>query len=227
MLYGPDHRTHPSPRVRAERLSDAVVHVLGLSLAAIAVPVLVWMAVTWRGDAGTVAAVSVYCATLLAMLGCSALYNMSAEGRFTPLFKRLDHSAIYLKIAGSFTPLVALTGSAGVGFLAGLWAVALGGTSLKMIAPDRLRWLGLALYLGLAWVGVYFGREILADVDRPVAILIAVAGVLYTLGVPIFLAKRLPFQTAIWHAIVLIATGILFTAVCLEVTRDLSGLTLL
>ena len=214
---------HPSrdPRlVRAERLSDAIVHVLGVTLAAIAVPVVVWLAVTWRGEAGVVAAVSVYAATLLAMLGCSALYNMSGEGRFTPLLRRLDHSAIYLKIAGSFTPLVALTGSAGAGFLAGLWAVALGGTSLKLISPDRLRWLGLTLYLGLAWVGVFFGRQILADVDPFVATLIAVAGVLYTVGVPVYLAKKLPFQTAIWHVFVLVATAVLFTAVCLEITRD-------
>ena len=205
---------------RAERLSDTAIHLVGLAFALAAVPVLVWLSVERRGDAAVVTAVTIYGTTLLAMLGCSALYNMTRENRFTPVFRRLDHSAIYLKIAGSFTPLAAMTGGGGMVFLAGLWAVAIGGSSLKIIAPDRLRWLGLSLYLGMGWVGVWFGRDILAGLTPGAVALIASAGVLYTVGVLFFLWERLPFHTAIWHGFVVIASGLLYAAMCLEVTRQ-------
>lgn len=205
---------------RAERLSDAAVHLIGLALALAAVPVLVWLSIERRGEVAVVTAVAIYGATLLAMLGCSALYNMTRENRFTPVFRRLDHSAIYLKIAGSFTPLAAMTGGGGMAFLAGLWVVAIGGSSLKIIAPDRLRWLGLSLYLGMGWVGVWVGRDILAGLTPGAVALIATAGVLYTVGVLFFLWERLPFHTAIWHGFVVVASGLLYAAICLEVTRQ-------
>ncbi|SFG82334.1 hemolysin III [Palleronia marisminoris] len=206
---------------RAEQLSDAVVHMIGLACALAAVPVLVWLSVEWRGDVAVVTAVSIYGTTLVGMLGCSALYNMTREHRFTPVFRRLDHSAIYLKIAGSFTPLAAMTGGGGMAFLAGLWMVAIGGSSLKIIAPDRLRWLGLSLYLGMGWVGVWVGRDIIEGLTPGAVALIATAGVLYTVGVLFYLWERLPFHTAIWHGFVVIASGLIYAAMCVEVTRQL------
>ena len=206
---------------RAERLSDAVVHMIGLVFALAAVPVLVWLSVERRGDVAVVTAVAIYGTTLVGMLGCSALYNMTRENRLTPVFRRLDHSAIYLKIAGSFTPLAAMTGGGGMAFLAGLWMVAIGGSSLKIIAPDRLRWLGLSLYLGMGWVGVWVGRDILTGLTPRAVVLIASAGVLYTVGVLFYLWERLPFHTAIWHGFVVVASGLIYAAMCVEVTRQL------
>ncbi|SPJ23600.1 PAQR family membrane homeostasis protein TrhA [Palleronia abyssalis] len=210
---------YPRRFARAERLSDAAVHIVGLSLALAAVPVLIWLSVERRGEVGVVMAVSVYGATLLGMLGCSALYNMTAENRLTPVFKRLDHSAIYLKIAGTFTPLVALTGGGGMALLASLWAVALGGSSLKIIAPHKLRWLGLALYLGMGWVGVWFGRDIFAGLTPGGVGLIVAGGLLYTVGVVFFLWERLPFNTAIWHVFVLVASSLFYAAMYVELIR--------
>ena len=209
---------------RAERLSDAVVHLIGLALALAAVPVLVWLSVERRGDAAIVTAIAIYGASLVAMLGCSALYNMTRENRFTPIFRRLDHSAIYLKIAGSFTPLAAMTGGGGMVFLAGLWAVAIGGSSLKIIAPDRLKWVGLTLYIGMGWVGVWVGRDILAGLTPGAFALIVSAGVIYTAGVLFFLWEQLPFHTAIWHGFVVVASGLIYAAMCVEVTRQLGPL---
>jgi hemolysin III len=210
--------TPPAPS-RAERLSDAAVHAIGLALAAMAVPALIWLAATRRGDAGTLAAVAVYCVCLLAMLTCSAVYNVGAGGRWTPVWRRLDHSAIYLKIAGTYTPLVALSGVAAGPLLVGLWTAALGGTSLKVLAPGRWRRVGLTLYLAMGWVGVLAGGEVIAALAPASAELVKAGGLLYTAGVVFYLWERLPFHTAIWHGFVLLATALLYAAIAVEVVH--------
>ncbi len=204
---------------RAERLSDAALHVLGLTLALAAVPALVFLCVTRRGDAASVTAVAIYGLSLLAMLSCSAIYNMARPGPMTPIYKRMDHSAIYIKIAGSFTPLILLTGAGGPALLACLWIAAIGGSSLKIAAPDKLRWFGLSLYVGMGWAGVFLGRDVLAALTPGARMLVVVAGCLYTIGVPFFLWTSLPFRRPIWHAFVFTASGILYAAMCLEVVR--------
>jgi hemolysin III len=213
--------TPPSRFHRAERLSDAALHVLGLILALGAVPFLVWLSIARRGDMASVAAIAVYGVSLIAMLTCSAIYNMTVPGRWTPVYKRLDHSAIYLKIAGSYTPLVTLTGAGGLPFLLGLWIAAIGGSSLKIAAPNRLRWLGLLLYMAMGWVGAFFGQEILAALTPEARKLVYVAGALYTFGLPFFLWTSLPFQRTIWHAFVFVASGVLYAAMCVEVMRTI------
>ncbi|EKE44299.1 hypothetical protein OCGS_1815 [Oceaniovalibus guishaninsula JLT2003] len=211
-----DPRTTYSP---AERFSDAVVHYIGVVLALSGVPVLVVLAVLLRGDWASITGIAVYGACLLAMLVCSALYNITHGGRWTALFRRLDHSAIYLKIAGTFTPLVALTGAAGLPLLAGLWGAALGGTSLKVWAPDRLRWLGLSIYLGMGWIGVFAGASVLDALSPAAWRLVVAGGLIYTLGVAFFLWDRLPFHTTIWHVFVLVATVLFYVAMTVEVVR--------
>ncbi len=209
-----------SPRLgysRAELVSDGVVHVVGLVLASVAVPVLIWTAVTVRGDWAAVSATAVYSVTLIAMLGCSAIYNMSRTDRWLPILKRMDHSAIYLKIAGTYTPVVALTGGAGLPFLLAIWTAALSGAGLKIASPDRLRWMGLALYLGLGWAGVALGGGLFEALSGPALALVVAGGLTYTAGVAFFLWNRLPFHNTIWHVFVLAATICFYAAIYLEV----------
>ncbi|MBJ3764222.1 hemolysin III family protein [Maribius pontilimi] len=215
-----------APRIHKETYlpeahTDAIVHYVGLSMAAMAVPTLIVLAVLRHDHWVEVSAVAVYGATLVAMLSASAIYNITGQHRWTKVLKRLDHSAIYLKIAGSFTPLVALTGGAGLPFLAGLWGAALGGTSLKMLAPDRLRWLGLSLYLGMGWIGVWAGAGVFSQLSPSAMALIAVGGSLYTIGVIFFLWEALPYHTTIWHGFVLVASGLIYAAILVEVLREI------
>ncbi len=208
------------PRVysRAERISDAAVHVAGLALVAGAVPVLVLLAAMLRGDAATLIGISVYGATLVLMILCSALYHLLPLPHWQGVLKRLDHSAIYLKIAGTYTPFLLMSGQGG-GLLAGIWGAALAGLSLKMISPDRFRWVALALYLAMGWAVVLAGGAILGALSAPTFVLIVVGGGLYTLGVAFFLWERLPFQTTIWHVLVLAASFVFYAAVTVEVVR--------
>jgi hemolysin III len=207
--------TQPRPHARAEHLSDAVVHLAGLALVAGAVPTLIVLAAL-RADGAGVAGVSIYGATLVLMLLCSALYHLLPAPRWRGVLKRLDHSAIYLKIAGTYTPFAMLSGQGGV-LLAGVWTAAAAGLSLKMANPDRFRWPGLALYLGMGWGGVAAGGALLGALSPAAVGLMMVGGGLYTAGVAFFLWERLPFQTAIWHLFVLAASLVFYAAVTVEV----------
>lgn len=208
-----------TPRViytRPELVSDGVVHVLGLTAALASVPVLITLTAFLRGDAPAIAGTAIYGATLIAMLLCSALYNMIRAERWQGLLWRLDHSAIYFKIAGTYTAFVMLTGT-GLLLAVILWLAALSGAGLKVLAPHRFRWLGFALYLGMGWAGLVLGWPLFQAMSTPVVALIAVGGMTYTLGTLFYLMGRLPFHNTLWHVFVLAASVVFFAAVTTHV----------
>jgi len=202
-------RTTYSP---AEVIADGVVHVSGAVLAVIAVPVLIVLAVLLHGEAAAVAAVSVYGACLIATVLLSGLYNTLGRRRWTGTLKRLDHSAIYAKIAGTYTPFALLSGSH-LWLLAGIWAAALAGIAMKLLSPDRWRGAGLALCLGMGWAGLVPGNGFLSALPGPVLALILTGGVVYTAGVAFYLLDRLRFHYMIWHVMVLAASMVFYAAV--------------
>jgi Predicted membrane protein, hemolysin III homolog len=201
---------------KAEQISDAVVHVTGLTLVLMAVPVLIVLTALYRGDAASITGVSVYGGALIAMILFSALYNIGeTSGLGTAkewLLRRLDHSAIYLKIAGTYTPFTLLSGH-GMALTLGVWGAALAGIALKIVSPERFKWITLALYLGMGWAGVVVGGPLFAALPTSVLVLMAVGGGLYTLGVVFYLWQRLPFHYTIWHVFVLAASFVFYSAV--------------
>lgn len=204
---------------RAERLSDAAIHVVGLLAALMAVPVLVTLAVFWRGDAAAVVGTLVYGVSLLAMLGCSALYHMVRVPGWRETFLRLDHTAIYFKIAGTYTPFTLLSGGQGMGLLALIWAAALAGSSLKIFAPRRFRVLALGLYLAMGWAGSIGGHGMISALSVPAFWLILAGGLIYTVGVLFFLMEEMPFHNTIWHGFVLVGSVVLFAALVVELAH--------
>lgn len=199
---------------RAEWLSDAVVHVLGLTAAVAAVPALILAAVLVRGDGAAVFASSIYGATLLAMIGCSALFNMLPRPDWAWVLQRLDHAAIYLKIAGTYTPFALMTGQGG-GLAAAIWAAAGVGVGLKVVSPQRFRALALGLYLGMGWAAALAGQSMLGALPDEVVALMLIGGGLYSLGVGFYLWQPLKFHYTIWHICVLAATAAFYTAILL------------
>ncbi|MXU66757.1 PAQR family membrane homeostasis protein TrhA [Oceanomicrobium pacificus] len=204
---------------RAERLSDAVVHIVGLTAALMAVPVLITLAAVWRGDAAAVLSTSIYGACLIAMLGCSALYHLAWRHRWRGLFMRLDYSAIYFKIAGTYTPFILLSASPGWALLTGLWGAAIAGTSLRVLQPDRFRWLAIGLCLAMGWAGLIEGASMFETLSWPVTILIVIGGLTYTVGIIFHVNHRMPFHTPVWHVFVLAATAVFFAAVILHLEQ--------
>jgi hemolysin III len=203
---------------RPERIADAVVHALGLvfGLAACAsLAIALWPS----HDVLRWLAIGLYGGGLIAMLGCSALYNLCGPGRWKSVFRRLDHAAIFVMIAGTYTPflLVAIGGAWGLGLLAYVWVVALCGVAMKLFWPSRFDRLSVAAYLLLGWTIVAVFDLALAAVSFSGLALLIAGGLLYSLGVVFHLWHRLPYQNAIWHAFVLAAAACHFSAVLGEV----------
>ncbi len=203
---------------RAERLSDGIIHVSGLALVLVAVPALIAVAAVLNDDLTALFAVSVYGLALVAMILFSALYNMIPHPGWSGLLKRLDHSAIYAKIAGTYTPFT-LLGGHGTWLLAGLWGAAIAGIGLKIAAPDRFRLLSVGLYLAMGWAGVFAGGTFIGTLSTPVFVLILTGGGLYSAGVIFYLLERLPFHYTIWHGFVLGASLVFYAAVTLHVVQ--------
>lgn len=201
---------------RAEYLSDAAIHVIGVLAALIAAPVMVVLVVLWGADAGTVTAVSVYAVTLIAMLSCSAFYNMIRAESWKPVLRRVDQSAIYMKIAGTYTPFVILTGAHMGLFLAAVWSVAGAGAALIIFGSERVKPLAIALYLGLGWAGAVWGGPLIDGLSTAGFVLLVIGGVLYSVGVVFLLWHRLPFHNTIWHVFVLAATVLLYASLLVE-----------
>ncbi len=208
---------------RAERISDGVVHVLGVSSAVIAAPMLIIMTVFYRSDPAAVLGASIYGITLVLMLTLSALYNMIEHDEWAEFLRRLDHSGIYVKIAGTYTPFLLLSASQPPGLLLGLWSSATLGSVLKMIDPNRFRWFGLALYLLMGWAAVWAGQSMLAELSPLTLTLMIAGGLIYTAGVVFYLLDWLPYHNTIWHVFVLAGSGLFFAAVALRIEMVPSG----
>ncbi len=207
---------------RAETFADTTVHLVGVIGALLAVPVMITLAAVWRDDGWVIAAVAIYGATLIAMLAMSAGYNMASVrlqgGRLLETLRRLDHATIYLKIAGTYTPYAVITGGAmGRWLLVGVWTGALLGLLGKLIAPHRWQALSVVLYLGLGWCFVLVAGPVSAAITTATLVLIVVGGCLYSIGVIFHLWQRLPFQNAIWHLFVLVATFVFYSALLVEI----------
>ncbi len=200
---------------RAEYLSDAVVHGLGISGALIAGPVLITLAAVWIGDPTLVGALAIYTLTLLAMWVCSALYNLVQREDLTPRLRRFDQSAIYFKIAGTYTPFIALASSS-FGFFIGIWTVALAGASVILFSKGSYIWLAILLYLGLGWAGVVAGGPLLSGITPTAVMLLVAGGLTYSFGIIFLMWDRLPFHNTIWHVCVLAGTAICYAAILAE-----------
>jgi hemolysin III len=199
-----------------EVLADRLIHVVGIAAGLVgAVALLAWAA--WSLPGLSMLALAIYCAGLLAMLGCSGAYHLLPASAWKPVLRRLDHAAIFLKIAATYTPfaLVNLGGATGLGLLAAVWSVALLGATAKLLLPNDWDRFAIVLYLALGWSGVALIGPLVVALPRGALVLLAAGGIVYSLGVIVFVRERLPYQTAIWHAFVLVGTACHFGAVTL------------
>lgn len=202
------------PARRSEWLADTVVHVLGVAFGLGATITLAIVALP-HAEALRLVSLGLYAAGLLTMLGCSALYNVAINARHRALLRRLDHAAIFVMIAGTYSPfsLIMIGGAWGLGLFLFVWTVALGGVALKMIWPNRFERLSVAAYLLLGWTIVVALDPLFANVPLPTIILLGVGGLIYSVGVLFHLWRRLPYHNAIWHACVLAAAVCHFAAI--------------
>lgn len=203
---------------RAELISDAIVHLAALVLAIGAVPVLITLTAMWEGGTLGVVGVSVYGATLIAMLTASLLYNHLPRPEWRDRLRRFDHAAIYLKIAGTYTPFALLSG-AGQGMLAVIWGVAIVATAANFMVEKWSTVIGTLICLGMGWAVLIGGRDLLALLSTPVVVLMVVGGILYSLGTLFLLLSKMRFHNTIWHGFVVAASVVFFVAIFLHAAQ--------
>ena len=196
-----------------DQMADRVVHVVGIGLGTAAAITLV-VVTAIDSEPGDLAPILIYAAGLVAMLGCSAAYNVFDTSVRRDWLRRFDHAAIFAMIAGTYTPFTTrLAGDWASGLTAAIWAVAATGIALKLLKPRRIETISIVLYLALGWIGLVAVGPFRAALDARTLALLALGGVVYTAGVAFHLWHRLPYQNAIWHGFVLVAAGIHYVAV--------------
>lgn len=202
---------------RSERVADGSMHAIGVTGAVLgAILLLVWsapVASPWE-----ITAISVYAITLIGTFTASAFYHMTPWESIRPALRRIDHAAIYLKIAGTYTPLVVMIGSGLAYVVLGIvWALAVIGMVLKLVFWSRPGQFGPALYLIMGWMSVvlvWSSWEAL-----PFGYILA-GGLLYTVGVVFHAAKNMKFANAIWHGFVVAASACFFVAITVVTTQQ-------
>ncbi len=208
---------------RHEILADGIVHALGVVGGFTAVIVLLVLAAPTVGRC-ELTSVAIYSGGLLAVLVISAAYNLWPVSPVKRVLRRFDHSAIYLLIAGTYTPFVTQmrNDTAAVVLLIGIWGGAGIGMALKLCLPGRFDRLAILLYLLLGWSGVMAYEAVLGALPGLTLWLLAVGGALYTVGVIFHIWESLRFQNAIWHAFVLVAAACHYGAVldCMVLARS-------
>jgi hemolysin III len=214
-LFKPDHTElaehYPN---RAERLADMIVHVVGLVGGAVAAGVLFTIAAV-KGGATLSSAVALYAMCMMVMFTCSAVYNLSKRNSARRLLRRLDEAAIFLMIAGSYTPFAMqlLPASLAVTVTTGVWACAFAGALGKIFWPQISDAAWCVIYLAYAWIGVAVLLPAVQGMPELAMVMLATGGVIYTAGVLIYLNQKIPYRRAIWHAIVVLGAALHYGAI--------------
>jgi hemolysin III len=160
------------------------------------------------------------------MLGCSAAYNLCRLTRHAAWLRHFDQAAIFLMIAGTYTPFTVLhlNGVWGLSLTGMIWSCACLGILVKVLHGRLFDRVSVGLYLVLGWIGLVILPPLVEALDPAALILLAVGGILYTVGVVFHLWERLPFQTAIWHLFVIAAAALHYAAVVVSMPSPPSPL---
>jgi hemolysin III len=197
-----------------ERIADGCIHAVGVTASLVALTALLIIGVQSKTLLWVVS-LTIYGLALVATFSCSAGYHLVVRPKLKEILRRFDHAAIFLMIAGTYTPfiLIKMNTSWGLGLLAVVWAMAAIGIAIKLFAPRFLEGLSTALYLVQGWAVLAAWEPLMSAMPGRVLTLLVAGGVLYTIGVVFHLWERLPYQNAIWHGFVLSAASCHFAAV--------------
>jgi hemolysin III len=200
---------------RKEEIAHVATHALGIVASIVAI---VWLLVVatsngasaWRATGGVI-----FGASALLLFTTSVLYHGSTSPQLKPRLRLLDHSAIYVLIAGTYTPIAlgVLGGTWGWTLFGAVWAIALLGIVAKTVLGFRFQVSSTVLYLAMGWIGVLLAKPLLATLSQHELTWIVAGGLAYTLGVPFYAWKGRPYMHAVWHLFVLAGVTCHFVAV--------------
>ena len=204
-----------------EEIAHSVSHGIGLLLSVIGLATLIVYSSQY-GDRWHIVSSSIYGATLIALYTSSTLYHAVTIPDLKKVLQRIDHAAIFLLIAGTYTPftLVNLRGGWGWTLFGMVWSIAIAGMIMELIVKQRFKRISIGLYLGLGWLVMIAIEPMIANVDMSGLILLLVGGLFYSLGVIFYVWKTLVYHHAIWHLFVLAGSAFHFFAIFLYVIPD-------
>nr|WP_314260302.1 hemolysin III family protein [uncultured Devosia sp.] len=210
------------PYTKAEILADGAIHILGLVGAIAAGSILLTFAL-FETAPEAVPALSIYIGTLVVLLSCSMAFNMYPVSRTKMWLARLDQAAIFLFIAGSYTPFLSVISdtTSGALLMSFVWGASLVGVGLKLVMPRRSSKLAIPLYMAIGWSGILVFQSLAEQLPESTMWLILAGGITYSLGVIFHLWDTLKFQNVLWHVFVVAGASLHLWAVidCMVVHR--------
>ncbi|RTZ13979.1 hemolysin III family protein [Vibrio aquaticus] len=212
--------THPAAEYSVkEEFANTLTHALGMLLSIVGLVLLLTKASQHNADTMTIVSMSVYGGSMILLFLASTLYHAIPNPRAKRALKTFDHCAIYLLIAGSYTPflLVTLRTPLAIGLMAVIWGIALFGIVMKLAFVYRFKKLSLVTYLTMGWLSLIVIYQLAMNLSVEGLTLLAAGGVIYSLGVVFYVMKRIPYNHAIWHGFVLAGCACHFFAIYLYV----------
>ncbi len=191
-----------------EEIANSLTHGIGALLSMIGLVVMILLA-NWSGDLWKIVSASVFGASMVALYLASTLYHAVPMPKLKHFFRKLDHSAIYLLIAGTYTPflLVSMRGAWGWSLFGVLWGVAVVGCAFKAFFVGKWDKASTALYLAMGWAVLVALKPAIEAVPVGGMVLMALGGLAYSVGVFFYVSDRIPYNHAIWHGFVLAGTA--------------------
>lgn len=218
-------QAHPAPPALSRRyttgeeIANTVTHGIGALLSVAALITLLLLA-RENGDLWRIAGFTIYGISLFILYMSSSLYHAVTGEKLKKIFRLLDHSSIYLLIAGTYTPilLIAMRGTWGWALFVLIWTMAAAGLVYKFVFLDRSEWVSLAIYIAMGWLAIIAIKPMLTMLPAGLLLWIVFGGLLYTGGIVFYVWKRIPFNHAIWHLFVLGGSTLHFVGILLHLT---------
>ncbi|AST70772.1 hemolysin III family protein [Kosakonia cowanii] len=203
----------------AEEIANSISHGIGLVFGIVGLVLLLGQAVDAHANTLAITSYALYGGSMILLFLASTLYHAIPHPRAKIWLKKFDHCAIYLLIAGTYTPflLVGLDSPLARGLMVVIWGLALLGILFKLTIAHRFKVLSLVTYLAMGWLSLVVIYQLATRLSPGGVTLLAVGGLIYSLGVIFYVCKRIPYNHAIWHGFVLGGSVCHFLAIYLYV----------
>jgi len=197
-----------------EEIANSVTHGIAVALSAAGLVVLVILAYLY-GDVWQIVGFTIFGASLLILYLASTLYHAIQHRPAKRILRKFDHAAVYLLIAGTYTPflLISLRGTIGIPLLAIIWTAALFGVLWKMFFTGRYEVLAVIVYILMGWLSIFAYRQMVTHIPPLGVTLLFAGGFVYTLGVLIYALEKVPYNHAVWHLFVIGGSACHYAAV--------------
>jgi hemolysin III len=208
----PEHSKKMNQRYSlGEEIANSVTHGIGAALSIAAMSILIFIASQNR-DAWRIVSFSIYGSTLFILYIASTLYHAFTHEKTKRFFRLMDHSSIFLLIAGTYTPptLIAMRGSWGWTLFCLIWAIAIGGIIFELLYIGKYKFISVSIYVGMGWLAIIAIKPMVEALPDGMMRWIVLGGVFYTLGVVFYVWKKMPYNHAVWHLFVLAGSAMHF-----------------